>query len=293
VVAFVDDNVIFSNTLEEHYEHVKKVLDLFQMSVKRRSAIQNRGICWTYGIKRRYQTNLRQNKSHRGNIPMPTTVREVLCHVGQPRHRKRKLSSLKSNSAIKASITSADTLMAIDFSKRFNLYTDASDVGTGLMLTQRDKGGVETKWDQDFVTQVVESYEHHKKKEWLQALIRRDDVVKDNDGLLYLVDKAKRLILVDDKQLETILQEAHATTFCGHVGKNRLAARLKDLYFFKRFWTVIEKFIKACPECQKCRIETVKQGFLNPLPIPDRPWKTSRWTISNYQSPTKAKIIYS
>ncbi|KAF2068415.1 hypothetical protein CYY_010259, partial [Polysphondylium violaceum] len=297
VVAYVDDIVIFSNTLEEDYKHVKKVLDLFQKNRQKIQLFKTEVKYVGHMVSRNGIKPIYDKTKAIEEIPMPSTV-------SSPTSSKKIELPEKQQSdvnAIKAALTSPDTLIAIDFSKRFYLYTDVSDVGTGLMITQRDKVIYDSKkldkhrkrydtrdrellaierwseletgreWDQDFVTQVVESYEHHKKKEWLQALIRRDDVVKDNDGLLYLVDKGK--ILVDNKQIETILQEAHATTFGGHVGKNRLAARLKDLYFFKWFWTVIEKFIKACPECQKCRIETVKQGFLNPLPIPDRPWK--------------------
>jgi len=406
VVAYVDDIIIFSNTLEEHNEHINKVLDLFQtnqiyVSRKKIQLFKTEVKYVGHMVSKEGIKPIHDKTKAIEEIPMPTTVREVRSLIGaatyymkfipnyaelsasltdltkgNPTPSKKVNLTEKHKSdvmAIKAALISADTLMAIDFSKRFYLYTDASDVGTGLMMTQRDKGGVERpvlydskkldkhqkrydtrdrellaivnsldkfdwmlkdrevtiytdhmnlvylensrdkvgrlerwselingftfdvkyikgetnyipdmlsrnanfylEWDQDFVTQVVESYETHKKKEWLQALLRRDDVVKDKDGLLYLVDKEKRLILVDDKQIETVLQEAHATTFGGHVGKNRLAARLRDLYYFKGFWMVIEKFIKACPVCQKCRIETVKQGFLNPLPIPDRPWK--------------------
>ncbi|KAN0050766.1 hypothetical protein ACTA71_003914 [Dictyostelium dimigraforme] len=48
--------------------------------------------------------------------------------------------------------------------------------------------------------------------------------------------------------------------------------KLKVNYFFPNFIQQIAKFTEACLECQRNRIDSIKSGLLNPLPIPSRPW---------------------
>jgi len=403
---YFDDAIIFSNSLEEHLEHIKTVLrifrenkvyvgkskiQLFKKEVKFCGhLISQDGIkvleSKTKAIEAMpYPTNIQQLKSFIGSIvyyskfvPNYSEITASLTDLlkGSPGPSKKITLNEQQRGdidRIKSILINADTLMAADTSRKFHVYTDASDVGIGAMISQYDKSGIERPvlyfskkldqhqrnydtrdrellaicetldkhdwllkgrqfylytdhmnllymenskdklkrlcrwgeflshydyevkylkgeenvipdmlsrnpnfyldWDLEFAKDVIKSYKSKESSEWFQALQRRKDVAKSPEGLVYLIDDNKRLVLVSDKQIEIVLQEAHATTYGGHVGKERLGAKLRKLYYWKNFWGTIEKFVKACHNCQKNKIEVIKQGFLNPLPIPDRPFK--------------------
>ncbi|KAN0050725.1 hypothetical protein ACTA71_003873 [Dictyostelium dimigraforme] len=52
--------------------------------------------------------------------------------------------------------------------------------------------------------------------------------------------------------------------------------KLKVNYFFPNFIQQIAKFTEACVECQRNRIDSIRSGLLNPLPIPSRPWNDQK-----------------
>lgn len=406
-LAYVDDVIIYSDTEEEHERDIRKVFEILR---KNKIFVSKKKI-QMFKLEVKYAGHLISTNGTRPlhdktqaikEMPYPTTVREIRSFVGSIAYYMRFIPNyaeltaglidltkggggpirkvvltdeIKANiDKLKEALTSSKTLAAPDYDKMFHVYTDASDVGIGAMITQYDKDGAERpilfdakkldkhqrnydtrdrellavvhtldkydymlkdrpfivytdhknlthlensrdkskrlerwgefldrfdfdvryikgetnyipdmlsrnsnfylEWDTSFADDVVESYKSKKKDEAFMTLSRRDDVVTDQNGLKYLITgEDQRLILVDMKQIETVLHEAHATTIGGHVGKDRLGNKLKRSYYWHNFWSVIEKYVKACKICQKCKIESVKQGFLKPLPIPNRPWK--------------------
>jgi len=129
-------------------------------------------------------------------------------------------------------------------------------------------------WDREFGLEIMKSYDDPSYSKFMDVVRNRGDV-EDIDGLLFISDSSgdsRRLVIVDPQHIKKILTEAHSTVYAGHPGEKRLHSRVSKHYFFPRFTMTVRKFVQACVECQKSRIEKKKSGFLQSLPIPSRPW---------------------
>ncbi|EAL60297.1 hypothetical protein DDB_G0294370, partial [Dictyostelium discoideum AX4] len=335
------------------------------------------------------------------NLPIPTTVTEIRSFLGSCNYLRRLIPNYSELTArlaaltgirttrititdeikedikrLKQAITSAPVIAKPDFTKSFDVYIDASDIGTGCVIMQDDGNGnirpilydscrfnkflrnysttdreflalinvldrhgymlkdkkfrlftdhlnltyyeelkeptkriiryldkaseykfevihvrgednniadmlsrdgtFDSTWEPEFIDKINKEYVEFetKESEWFDTFKSRQDVV-NVDGLWYLIDAktgSKRLLLVDKETINLILEEAHSTIYSGHSSKNKMVDKLRYNYYFPKFINQIKRFAESCTECQKNRIERAKSGFLNPLPIPSRPW---------------------
>lgn len=177
VIPYLDDIIIFSKSMEEHKIHVdvvmkklknagiclnKKKCKFFQEEIKILGTIITEGIIKPDPEK--IETIVK--------YPMPTTIREVRSFLGTanycsefiPRYTemmkpifdllknetKNSQKSVSFNEEARAAFIYikekiADNLQrtAPDFDKEFILITDASDIGIGAILLQKDQNGKE------------------------------------------------------------------------------------------------------------------------------------------------------
>lgn len=69
----------------------------------------------------------------------------------------------------------------------------------------------------------------------------------------------------------------HDTLHAGHMGKNHTLQALQRWFFWPKMHQDVSTYVRHCHTCQTAKQgKTVRQGLLQPLSIPDRPW----WSIS-------------
>ncbi|KAN0021499.1 hypothetical protein ACTFIU_010099 [Dictyostelium citrinum] len=377
--AYVDDIIIFSKSIEEHVEHMHKVLEKLRkekvyLADNKAELFKSNVKFFGHMVSKEGFKPVLDKVEAINNLPEPTTVTEVRSFLGSCNYLRRfipnyseltaRLATLTGTKTtritiseemredikkLKQAITSTPVLAKPDYSKSFDVYIDASDIGTGCVIMQDDGDGnirpilydscrfnkyqknysttdreflalinvlnrhgtrnsgylditseykfeiihvkgednniadmlsrdgtFDTTWEPDFVESIKRDYLEYQEKEldWFTTFKKRDDVV-EVDGLWYLIDAGtgtKRLLVVGTENIKLILEEAHSTIYSGHSSKQKMVDKLKTNYFFPNFIQQITRFTEACLECQKNRIDSVRAGLLNPLPVPSRPW---------------------
>ncbi|KAM9993566.1 hypothetical protein ACTFIZ_009422 [Dictyostelium cf. discoideum] len=403
--AYVDDIIIFSDTLEEHYQHINNVLEKLRdnqvfLTKDKANFFQSEVIFLGHIVS---QDGIRVKDSKVEaiiRIDYPKTIKEVRSLLGAINFYRKfipnysdltfsltELTKSKDKIVItkdierdidklKEMLAKSPILTKPDHDKTFIVYIDASDVGTGCVITQFDDSGLENtilydskkftkeqqfysttdreflallhvldkyryllvdkkfivytdhlnltyyknmidppkriirsldklsefnfeirhirgednvvadflsrspqfylEWDEDFTKEIKQSYSKAKDhlKSWLDTIRKRDDVIEINE-LLYLIDPktdCKRLIITDKNQITMVLEEAHSTSYSGHIANYKLGEKLRKSFYFPKFWERINKFVSQCHDCQKNRILREKHGQLKSLPIPAQPW---------------------
>ncbi|KAN0045075.1 hypothetical protein ACTA71_006603 [Dictyostelium dimigraforme] len=376
--AYVDDIIIFSNTIDDHYKHINNVLDKLKENqvflTKDKAKFFQAKVIFLGHIVSQEGIRVKDSKVEAIlNIDYPKTIKEVRSLLGAVNFYRKfipnysdltfSLTELtkskekiviitdeikKDIDKLKETLSNAPILSKPDHSKTFIVYIDASDVGTGCIITQFDESGLENtilydskkftkeqqaytatdreflallhvleksfkfnllqeydrstrriirsldklsefnfeirhirgednvvadflsrspqfylEWDEDFTNQIKSSYSKAKDhtKSWLDTKERR-----------YPKTDCKRLILIDRNQITTLLEEAHSTTYSGHIANYKLGEKLRKSFYFPKFWDRINTFVAQCHDCQKNRILKEKHGQLKSLPIPAQPW---------------------
>jgi len=79
----------------------------------------------------------------------------------------------------------------------------------------------------------------------------------------------------DSEPLRTrLIQETHDSVMAGHPGREATAAILSRQFFWPNMLRDVRRFVRNCDVC--CRTKAWRerqQGFLKPLPVPDRIWR--------------------
>jgi hypothetical protein len=74
-----------------------------------------------------------------------------------------------------------------------------------------------------------------------------------------------------------IIHDCHDSLFYGHMGRDKTTELVKRLFWWPRMDIHIAQYVENCHMCQTAKsAPTVRQGLLQPLAIPERPW----WGIS-------------
>jgi Reverse transcriptase (RNA-dependent DNA polymerase)/RNase H-like domain found in reverse transcriptase/Integrase zinc binding domain/Chromo (CHRromatin Organisation MOdifier) domain len=83
-----------------------------------------------------------------------------------------------------------------------------------------------------------------------------------------------RLWVPNDEKLRTkMTQDVHDSLLCGHPGRENTAQILSRQYFWPRMSQDVRRFVRNCDTCGRSKAwRDVRQGFLKPLPLPDRIW---------------------
>lgn len=99
------------------------------------------------------------------------------------------------------------------------------------------------------------------------------------DGYMYLnLDGQMRVcipkIMVDGRNIrEIVIAEAHS--LLAHLGASKTIAYLRDQVWWKDLVNDTKAYCDSCQTCRRSKPTNQKPyGFLNPLPIPSRPWES-------------------
>jgi hypothetical protein len=169
--AYVDDVCIFSDTFQEHVEHVHAVLSRFRQAgmtirlAKCSFAVDKVDYCGhevSLGTISPRQLKVQALL----DAPRPATKRQLQSFLGFANYYQRYMSRYSDMAApltalmrkgqkfewnndaeqsfqgIKQQLTSSPTLLIADFNKPFVLYVDASKVAAGAALMQADDSGM-------------------------------------------------------------------------------------------------------------------------------------------------------
>ncbi|XP_075431242.1 GDP-D-glucose phosphorylase 1 isoform X2 [Ascaphus truei] len=94
-----------------------------------------------------------------------------------------------------------------------------------------------------------------------QRRIPKDLVVPDNK------------LFVPSKIVPEVLSWGHSSKSAGHPGFKKTTDLIRRNFWWPRMSQDILEFTRACPTCAQSKTLRQKpQGFLLPLPVPDRPW---------------------
>lgn len=85
------------------------------------------------------------------------------------------------------------------------------------------------------------------------------------------------LVPNDSKLRHSIIEEAHATSTCGHSGMNATLDRLRPWFLWEhgeqKMREQVESFVARCDSCQRNKSTNQKPGgLLQPLPVPEGAW---------------------
>ncbi|KAL4297430.1 hypothetical protein GQ457_12G018750 [Hibiscus cannabinus] len=71
------------------------------------------------------------------------------------------------------------------------------------------------------------------------------------------------------------MKESHDSKWAGHPGIHHTTTLLADKYYWPHMGRDVEAYVKTCLMCKQNKVEAGKpMGLLQPLPIPERPWKS-------------------
>jgi hypothetical protein len=83
----------------------------------------------------------------------------------------------------------------------------------------------------------------------------------------------KRLV-IPREFVPFILKHYHDSVFAGHLGLERTYKRIANTFYWKRMWTDVEQYIKACPICQTLKAQHSKYKFpVGTVPVPSSPFE--------------------
>ena len=98
-----------------------------------------------------------------------------------------------------------------------------------------------------------------------------------SDGLWKHGAKETVIAPADNELRNAIIQEAHSTHACGHMGMNVTLDRLRPWFSWEHgdmeMREHVESFIRKCESCQRNKSSNQKPGgLLGPLPVPAGAW---------------------
>jgi hypothetical protein len=81
-------------------------------------------------------------------------------------------------------------------------------------------------------------------------------------------------LAVPTSQTTDVIESVHASKEVGHPGLLKTLQMIKKSFIFPRMRSLVQRYIRNCHVC--CRVKVQKalpEGLLQPLPIPDQPWR--------------------
>ena len=79
---------------------------------------------------------------------------------------------------------------------------------------------------------------------------------------------------------EKVMLESHAPPYAGHRGIQATTNAIETYFYCPSMKKDIQAYVSQCLTCQKVKYDRGKQlGLLQPLPIPDAPWRVFPWIL--------------
>jgi len=130
-------------------------------------------------------------------------------------------------------------------------------------------------------SQIIKGYQQEPFKSLIKAIKEKVGTsvrYMINDKLLYYrTDEYEnwRLCLSDVPYRQQVIHDNHDLAIAGHPGFIQTYHKIARLYYWPNMSTDIRKHTKECDPCQRTKASTqLPAGQLQPLPIPERAWKS-------------------
>ncbi|GJW31823.1 putative reverse transcriptase domain-containing protein [Tanacetum coccineum] len=198
---------------------------------------------------------------------------------------------------VKEKLTTTPILILPDFSKVFELHTDASKVAIGGVLSQ---GGLPVAYFSEKLTGPKSRYTTYELefyavvqavKHWRHYLFHKEFVLfTDYDSLRHIrtqdkgvqagekpnfflhngfLFKGNQLCIPDSSIRLQIIKELHGE---GHIGRDRTLQLVQASYFWPTMRKEVDRYVKKCRVCQVSKGTTTNAGLYMPLPVPLQQW---------------------
>lgn len=117
---------------------------------------------------------------------------------------------------------------------------------------------------------IVEGYT---KDPWFSHVANTKGLAKKGE---YWWKNHTQLVVPNHNNLrQMFLHDAHDAEFSGHPGVDRTLNNLSRHYWWPGYRQDVRKYIAECESCQRNKpTNLAKAGLLQPLPIPEAPWRT-------------------
>lgn len=118
--------------------------------------------------------------------------------------------------------------------------------------------------------------EEHVRKLYQETLLPRKCWLRTVDTELTQSQSVNSTILIEDPALQKqVIQQRHNSPIAGHLGIHKTFELINRDFSWPGLRRQVKDFIKHCVICQQMKIERQKtSGLLQPLPIPEQPWKS-------------------
>jgi len=131
-------------------------------------------------------------------------------------------------------------------------------------------------------SEILKGYRHEPFDSLIQKVGENHGTIQrfkiDKDQLLYYRNdeyEPWRLCLPDTPYRKQIIHDNHDLPIAGHPGFIQTYSKIARLYYWPKMNQDIRKHVQECDACQRTKPSTQKpSGELQPLPIPERPWKS-------------------
>ncbi|GJV03650.1 ty3-gypsy retrotransposon protein [Tanacetum coccineum] len=308
VLVFFDDILIYSSTREEHYTHLRYVLHKLQ----------------------EHQFHAKASKCVFGVMDISFLGHRISGQGVSP--EAENIAAIAVDAAFKELKTNMQQLITLalpNFTKPFDVTTDASGMAIGAVLSQENKpiaffskklcqtmqvlykpGRENTVADAlsrvDIPSMLAISYPTatwlddirtyfatDPKGQEFAASITADPTVFPNhvfrDGLVFITGKL--FILPISKIRDQLLTEFHSSFIDGHAGINATVKRLSSTFTWLGLKKDVAQFVKSCTVCQAIKHPNHKPyGLLQPLPTPSQPWHDISMDFITQLPPSKGKV---
>ena len=95
---------------------------------------------------------------------------------------------------------------------------------------------------------------------------------EERDGSLYF--REKKYVPNSDSLRLRIIQLAHDSTAGGHPGRAKCYELVSRVYWWPNIYKYVQRFVRNCHVCSRAKpSRQCLQGWLRPLPIPERRWR--------------------
>jgi len=121
----------------------------------------------------------------------------------------------------------------------------------------------------DMSTEIVRS--EQQKDEILKNLFKTADLLEEiviKEGIMYLRDENKLLLLVPDSLKNEVLETYHNHPLGGHLSKAKLFPQLKERFYWEGMQKDVLNHTRNCPDCLKVKTRAhPNQGLLRPIVV--------------------------
>ncbi|KGK36179.1 hypothetical protein JL09_g4670 [Pichia kudriavzevii] len=261
VQVYLDDIIIYSKTIEEHYNHIRKILEL----LRRNKLITKKKKCSFYFKTLGFLGHL---ISSRGIQTDPAKIDKIKSWP-IPKNAKDAQSFLG--------------LADYEFTIQYLRYPyEEKKVGINTIESVLTP-------NQELLEWIIKSYDEDNEIKEIYDILKENLPIPKSihnhikhysieDNLLYFsVVKGgnDRRIVVSPKSklVQEIIGNAHDGNSAGHFGYFKTYMRLHPMFYWPNMLKSVKRYCQRCTVCQKTKPETTGQrGLFSPLPIPEGRW---------------------